>query len=236
MAKITEIHGNIFESSCQTLVNTVNCVGVMGKGIAFEYRHRFPAMYQAYARLCSQRSLKPGLLQLWNKTDPWILNFPTKNDWKHPSKLSYVEDGLRKFANTYNSKGITSIAFPQLGTSAGGLEWRDVKGLMYSYLQPLPNLDIEIYHFDTNATDSFFDRLHQRVHRFTTRDYQDHLGLRAQQAALLYEAMRDSNIKSMLDVQNVPGLGEKTFEKIYGFVNDDRQRLQTQNEVQPSLI
>lgn len=236
MAKITEIHGNIFESSCQTLVNTVNCVGVMGKGIAFEYRHRFPAMYQAYARLCSQGSLKPGLLQLWSKTDPWILNFPTKNDWKHPSKLSYVEDGLRKFADTYNSKGITSIAFPQLGTSAGGLEWRDVKELMYSYLQPLPNLDVEIYHFDPNATDSFFDRLHQRVHRFTTRDYQDHLGLRAQQAALLYEAMRDSSIKSMLDVQNVPGLGEKTFEKIYGFVNDDRQRLQTQNEVQPSLI
>jgi len=77
MAKIIEIRGNIFESSCQTIVNTVNCVGVMGKGIAFEYRHRFPEMFNSYAGLCERKLLSPGLIHLWTKSTPWILNFPT---------------------------------------------------------------------------------------------------------------------------------------------------------------
>lgn len=146
MAYIMEIYGDIFNSSCQTLVNTVNCVGVMSKGIALEFRNKFPEMYETYVKVCKQKQLKPGLLHLWTKSQPWVINFPTKYHWRFPSKMEYIEQGLKKFAETYSKKGITSIAFPELGAGLGGLRWENVKNLMYRYLTPLPNIYVEIYH------------------------------------------------------------------------------------------
>ena len=237
MANITEINGNIFESSCQTLVNTVNCVGVMGKRIAFEYRHRFPEMYQAYARICEQGQLRPGLLHLWTRSAPWILNFPTKNDWKYPSKLQFIKDGLEKFTETYAQKRISSIAFPELGTSSGGLDWNDVCVLMYKYLEPLPNLDVEIYHYDPNATDSYFTALFQKVHRFDIADYKQILNISSAQARILRNAFHSNEMHSMIELQNIRGIGEKTFEKIYAFVNSNKsRRVVTTAERQPSLF
>ncbi|MBK8981085.1 MAG: macro domain-containing protein [Ignavibacteria bacterium] len=148
MANIIEINGNIFESNSQTIVNTVNCVGVMGKGIALEFKKRYPEMFKVYAEQCKKGLIKPGILYLYKKSSPWILNFPTKNHWKHPSKLEYIELGLQKFSNEYQKKGIISIAFPLLGTMNGGLKWTDVKVLMYKYLSELENLDVEIYHYN----------------------------------------------------------------------------------------
>ena len=236
MANITEIRGNIFESSCQTLVNTVNCVGVMGKGIAFEYRHRFPEMYLAYANMCKQRQLRPGLLHLWTKNIPWVLNFPTKNDWKLPSKIKFIEDGLIKFVDTYCMRGISSIAFPELGTSSGGLEWKDVRILMYRYLEALPNLDVEIYHFDPSAQDTYFDTLFQKVHRFDALDYKNYLNISTAQARILRDALQSGEIRSMLALQNIHGVGEKTFEKIYSFVNSlESNRIVTVAERQPEF-
>ncbi len=236
MAKIVEIRGNIFETSCQTIVNTVNCVGVMGKGIAFEYRNRYPDMYRAYVNLCDKKQLRPGSLHLWKKSTPWILNFPTKKHWKYPSRIEYIEMGLRKFADTYAQKGITSIAFPELGTSAGGLEWGQVGPLMLDHLEPLPNLDIEIYHFDPNAQDSFFDKLFQTIHRFDVPDYKSYIGLTTKQAMILRDAIRNNELHNMLELQQLKGIGEKSFEKIYGFVNSlEGKRLLTESERQPSL-
>ncbi|MBX7044024.1 MAG: macro domain-containing protein [Ignavibacteria bacterium] len=147
MANIIEIDGDIFESKMQTLVNTVNCYGVMSKGIALEFKKRFPDMFKVYVRQCKERQLRPGVLYIYKKNIPWILNFPTKNHWRYPSKLEYIESGLEKFSLTYKKKGIKSIAFPKLGTLNGGLEWADVKLLMYKYLSPLDSLTVEIYHY-----------------------------------------------------------------------------------------
>ena len=236
MANIIEIRGNIFETSCQTIVNTVNCVGVMGKGIAFEFRNRFPDMYQSYVHVCERKQLKVGLLHLWKKSTPWILNFPTKKHWKFPSKLEYITKGLRKFAETYAERSITSIAFPELGTSSGGLTWSHVRPLMYRFLKPLLNLDVEIYHFDPNAQDTFFDKLYQKVHRFDILDYKTYLALPSTQARIIKEAIQNDSIHSMLELQNLSGVGEKSFEKIYSFVNSlDTNRLVTNAERQPSL-
>ena len=233
MANITEIRGNIFESSCQTLVNTVNCVGVMGKGIAFEYRHRFPEMYQAYARMCERHQLRPGLLHLWTKSKQWILNFPTKDDWKYPSKLEYIENGLIKFSDTYTAKGISSIAFPELGTSSGGLNWKDVRILMYKHLEPLTNLEVEIYHFDPNAQDTYFDNLFQKVHRFDIDDYKKYLNIQKKQGLILRNALQSGEINSMNNLQNIQGVGDKTFEKLYQFVNSlEYRRIVTSAERQ----
>ena len=238
MSTITEFRGNIFESTCQTLVNTVNCVGVMGKGIALEFKNRFPEMFDEYARYCANQCIRPGILHLWKKSEPWILNFPTKNHWKYPSKIEYIEQGMAKFSATYTAKGITSIAFPELGTSSGGLQWNQVKEVMYRFLEPLPNLDVEIYHFDPNAEDSLFDILHQRIHRFSIEDYKKYLGIRAKQAHLLIDAFRENTVHSMMEIQQIKGVGEQTIQSLYNLAKSGTQtrRLVTQAERQPNLI
>lgn len=129
---------SLFESSAQTLVNTVNCVGVMGKGIALAFKQREPQMFAAYKKICDQKLLTPGKLWLWRGNDHLTLNFPTKVHWKNPSKLEWIESGLRKFVESYKSLGITEISFPRLGCGNGGLDWDDVKPLMERYLAPLP--------------------------------------------------------------------------------------------------
>ena len=137
--------GNIFDSNAQTLVNTVNCVGVMGKGVALEFKKRYPEMFKEYQALCSQNLVAPGKPYLYHDlTSASIINFPTKDNWRSPSKLSYVVSGLDWFVENYESLGITSIAFPPLGCGNGGLSWDIVGPVMYQKLNPLP-IDIEIY-------------------------------------------------------------------------------------------
>lgn len=156
MATIKEIDGDIFESKAQTIVNTVNCYGIMGKGIALEFKKRYPDMFKVYVKQCKDKLLRPGILYIYKKSTPWILNFPTKDHWRSPSKLEYIELGLKKFSSEYFKKEVTSIAFPQLGTMNGGLNWVDVKKLMYEYLIPLENLEVEIYHFKPNTEETIY--------------------------------------------------------------------------------
>lgn len=153
---ITFIKGDIFSSKVQTIVNTVNCVGVMGAGIALEYKKRYPRMFSVYKQICDNKLLDVGKLFLYKselkdpnfgENEKWILNFPTKKDWRNPSELKYIEEGLRKFVDTYKEKGITSIAFPHLGCQNGGLDFESqVKPLMIKYLENL-DLEIEIYEY-----------------------------------------------------------------------------------------
>lgn len=142
---ITYVDGNLFQSPAQTLVNTVNTVGVMGKGVAKEFKAAFPEMYAEYRRLCELGRLRIGMLWLYKSPHKWVLNVPTKDDWRRPSKPEFVEQALRKFVETYDPQGITSIAFPALGCGNGGLDWPGVvKPLMERYLGPLP-IEVMIY-------------------------------------------------------------------------------------------
>lgn len=136
---------SVLDSPAQTLVNTVNCVGVMGKGIAKAFKDRYPAMFAAYKRVCDEHLLEPGKLWLWQGPDHSVLNFPTKVHWRNPSRIEWIEMGLVKFADSYEARGITSISFPRLGCGNGGLNWDDVRPLMERHLSPLP---IEIYIHD----------------------------------------------------------------------------------------
>ena len=136
----------IFESSAQTLVNTINCVGVMGKGLALEFKNRYPAMFDKYKSFCDKGVFKPGVLWIYKAEDgKWILNFPTKIDWRNPSEMSYIEEGLTKFVEIWKEKGITSIAFPLLGCNNGGLNPDEVIPLMEKYLNQCEGLDATIY-------------------------------------------------------------------------------------------
>lgn len=137
--------GNIFDSSCKAIVNTVNCVGVMGKGIALEFKKRYPEMFWDYSKKCNSGEVHPGMPYVFQNSDGvQIINFPTKDHWRSPSRLSYVEKGLDWFVESYQFYGISSVAFPPLGCGNGGLDWDIVGPLMYQKLKNLP-IEIEIY-------------------------------------------------------------------------------------------
>lgn len=155
----TEIKGNIFNSKAMALVNTVNCVGVMGKGIALEFRLRFPEMFNEYASICDRRLLKPGQILPYRKSTPWILNFAIKDDWKYPSKPEWIESTLQRFCANYKSMGIKSVAFPVMGAMNGGIPIEVIWKLTRGYLSKLDDIDVEVYEFDSHATDNLFNTL-----------------------------------------------------------------------------
>lgn len=147
MLTITVIkNSNIFNSQCQTLVNTINCVGVMGKGLALEMKNRYPDMFEQYKTYCFQKLIDIGKLWLYKSDNKWILNFPTKKHWNNNSEYEYIELGMKKFLETYKSKNIKTIAFPMLGCSNGGLDKDKVLEIMTKYLIKCEDIIVEIYY------------------------------------------------------------------------------------------
>ena len=133
---IEYVDTTVFNANAQTIVNTINCVGVMGNGLALEFRLRYPEMYDHYVEQCKQKKVQIGKPYLYREyVTPWILNFPTKKHWKYPSKIQWIEQGLKYFVANYKHGGIKSIAFPKLGCNHGDLDWNDVKSLMEKHLR-----------------------------------------------------------------------------------------------------
>lgn len=128
---------NIFESGMQTLVNPVNCVGVMGAGLALAFKNKYPDMFSTYCMACRENRIRPGkpFYFFEEESNTGILLFPTKDHWRNPSKLEYIEKGLDNFIENYHNWGITSIAFPALGCGYGGLETNIVIPLMVEKLK-----------------------------------------------------------------------------------------------------
>lgn len=151
------VYASLFDSPAQTLVNTVNTVGVMGKGIAKSFKERYPKMFSEYKSLCDRHVLAPGKLHLWKDPSTWILNFPTKTTWRMPSKIEYVEAGLDTFVRNYEAMGIVSVAFPPLGCGNGNLDWNDVRPLMESYLK---SISIPVYIHSVHVGDKFVPEHH----------------------------------------------------------------------------
>jgi O-acetyl-ADP-ribose deacetylase (regulator of RNase III) len=135
------------------LVNTVNVVGVMGKGIAKDFKIIFPEMFQEYQILCEKKKIDIGKLHLWRGPHKWVLNFPTKKDWRYPSKPEYIEAGLKTFVAGYGRNSISSVAFPQLGCGHGELDWeKQVRPLLERHLSNLPvEVFIHLYRKDPFA-------------------------------------------------------------------------------------
>jgi O-acetyl-ADP-ribose deacetylase (regulator of RNase III)/uncharacterized protein YwgA len=137
--------GDLFESRAKALVNTVNCVGVMGKGIAQEFKKRFPAMFEDYRERCARKQVRLGEPYAYRDASGLVIvNFPTKDHWRSSSRLADIERGLDHFNAQAASWGLTSVAFPPLGCGNGGLEWAEVGPLLYRKLHASP-LDVEIY-------------------------------------------------------------------------------------------
>jgi len=142
---LTYVAGDLFTSPAQVLTNTVNIVGVMGKGIAKEFKIIYPDMFSKYRDLCEHHQLDIGKLWLYRTPNKWILNFPTKKNWRAPSKPEYIEAGLATFVKNYSRLRIHSIAFPALGCGNGELDFEtQVKPIMENYLRNLP-INVFIY-------------------------------------------------------------------------------------------
>ena len=148
--------GNLLEANVEALVNTVNCVGVMGKGIALQFKQAFPANFQAYQKACKNNLVRPGemlVVPTGNLGDPrYIINFPTKRHWKGHSRIEDIKAGLDTLAQDIKTLGIKSIAVPPLGCGNGGLDWSEVAPLIVQALGGLP--DVEVHLFEPEGTPS----------------------------------------------------------------------------------
>jgi O-acetyl-ADP-ribose deacetylase (regulator of RNase III) len=133
--------GNLLTAQVDALVNTVNTVGVMGKGLALQFKNAFPENYAAYERACKAGEVTVGRMYVVRRlaSPKFIINFPTKKHWKQPSRLEYIRDGLRDLADQIKRLGIESIAVPPLGCGNGGLDWAVVRPLIIETLADLPN-------------------------------------------------------------------------------------------------
>ena len=137
--------GDLFESKAQTWVNTVNCVGIMGKGVALGFKQRFPDMFADYERRCKRGEVRLGRPYLFKQLiEPWILNFPTKQHWRQVTNLKDIVAGLEYLYAHYKDWGIKSLAVPPLGCGNGQLEWQVVGPTLYRYLEKL-EIPIELY-------------------------------------------------------------------------------------------
>jgi O-acetyl-ADP-ribose deacetylase (regulator of RNase III) len=137
--------GDIFESKAQTLVNTVNTVGVMGKGVALGFRKRFPEMYEDYVRRCERQDVRLGRPYFYRRlVPPQVINFPTKDHWRSVSKLDDIMNGLGYLGAHIAEWGVTSLAVPPLGCGEGQLEWRVVGPTLYRHLSSL-GISVELY-------------------------------------------------------------------------------------------
>jgi O-acetyl-ADP-ribose deacetylase (regulator of RNase III) len=147
------VTGDILKSSAEALVNTVNTQGVMGKGIALQFKKEFPLNFKVYEEACRTGTFKMGDLLVTEESSlhaqkKTIINFPTKTSWRLPSEYSYIEQGLAALVRTIKERNIRSIAIPPLGAGNGGLDWQRVKALLHQYLS---NVDCEILIYEPNV-------------------------------------------------------------------------------------
>lgn len=224
---VTVITGNIFTTKCQTIVNTVNCVGVMGAGIALECRLRYPEMYDKYVHQCTQKQVKIGSLWIYKGTDRWILNFPTKQHWRYPSKIDYLRAGLEKFLNTYAERDLVSVAFPILGADKGGIPQDRSLEIMKTYLSQA-NIDIEIYKYDSNATDDLYEKTRELLESLDIENVAKSTGIGKNQISKVIAALRSPEIVQLNQLATVDGVGIKTLEKLFQFARswDPKQQEQ----------
>jgi len=141
--------GDIFAEEAEALVNTVNCVGVMGRGIALQFKKAWPENFKAYAAACRKHEVQPGSMFVFETgqlTPPrFIINFPTKRHWRDRSRIEDIEAGLKALVKEIRKRGIRSIAVPPLGAGLGGLDWSQVRTRIEQALGILPDVNVVMF-------------------------------------------------------------------------------------------
>lgn len=161
---ISYTSGDILKANAEALVNTVNCVGVMGRGIALQFKNAFPENFSAYAKACQKKEVFPGKMFVYRTgtlmTPYFIINFPTKRHWRGKSRLEDIESGLLDLADVIRRYSIRSIAIPPLGSGLGGLDWSIVRARIEAVLEPL--VDVSIWVYEPNGAPEADKMVHRR--------------------------------------------------------------------------
>jgi O-acetyl-ADP-ribose deacetylase (regulator of RNase III) len=211
---LTYLKGTVFNAPAKTLVNTVNCSGVMGAGIALEFKLRFPEMFEDYVKKCESKQIKIGVPHIYEYSEKlWIMNFPTKIHWRFPSKLEWIEQGLKYFAENFEKRNIESIAFPKLGTNNGGLDWNEVKLLMERYLKDV-NLPIYICLDELNEAEGIEKIMVDGLNNSTIEELIKEVKLSKKQAE---NVINHLPITRFFYIFKQGGIGEKTYEKLFRY-------------------
>lgn len=220
-----EKKGNLFNSNAMAIVNTVNCVGAMGKGIALDFRLRYPEMFKEYQKICFKHILKPGQILPYTKSTPIILNFAIKDDWKDPSRVEWIEQTLQKFVDNYHSMGITSVAFPWMGAMNGGLPFETIQYLTRKYLSTLDDIDIEVYDFDPDVPCALYNALVYIVNenKFTPSELEEVSNIKARYWVKIIDAVKGTHTKSINNLCHyiVNGkriIGKTNIERLFVFL------------------
>lgn len=220
-----EKKGNLFNSNAMAIVNTVNCVGAMGKGIALDFKLRYPEMFKEYQKICFKHILKPGQILPYTKSTPIILNFAIKDDWKDPSRVEWIEQTLQKFVDNYHSMGITSVAFPWMGAMNGGLPFETIQSLTRKYLSTLDDIDIEVYDFDPDVPCALYNALVYIVNenKFTPSELEEVSNIKAHYWVKIIDAVKDTHTKSINNLCHyiVNGkriIGKTNIERLFVFL------------------
>ena len=146
--------GDVLSEKTEALVNTVNCVGVMGRGVALQFKKAFPDNFKAYAKACKMGEVEPGQMFVYETErldyPRYIINFPTKRHWRGKSRMADIESGLTALANEIRDRGIQSIALPPLGSGLGGLDWAAVRSRIETALGEL-SADVRVVVFETSG-------------------------------------------------------------------------------------
>jgi O-acetyl-ADP-ribose deacetylase (regulator of RNase III) len=227
MALIHYQKGDIFDSNTQVIVNTVNCKGVMGKGLALAFKQRYPEMFPVYQQECKTGKLRIGRPSLYQASTPWILNFPTKDHWRPPSKIEYLEKGLEYFIKHYKKAGIQSIAFPKLGAQNGKLSWDEVGPLMAKYLSQV-DIDVYIYiaerdkeyQYNEQSENSLKERIWKEFSELalSLERLNNEVRLSTRGAKQVAEARASREFTSLADIENIEGLANDSLKKIKKYI------------------
>lgn len=146
---IKATHGDLLKTKAEALVNTVNCVGVMGKGVALQFKKAYPANFKAYATACKNGEVRPGRMFVFDTGEMmearWIINFPTKRHWKGRSRLEDVDSGLESLVDIVKALKIKSIAIPPLGCGNGGLDWHVVRSRIEQAFSKMPDVEVKLF-------------------------------------------------------------------------------------------
>lgn len=210
---ITYLEGTVFNTGADAIVNTINCTGVMNAGIALEFGLRYPDLLKEYEQKCKDKEISVGHIYYFKDKEKLIVNFPTKWHFKYPSKLEWIESGLKDFAKTYKQYGIKNVAFPKLGTLNGGLDWSKVKTLMEKYLS---NLDIPVYIcLDTKKeAEGLEAKMLNIINTISLTELKQNVRLTAKQMEILKENLP---INRFWKIKEIEGIGTTTYKSIFNF-------------------
>ena len=211
MIKITD--STVFNSGAECIVNTINCVGFMGKGIALEFALRYPELEKQYIAQCRNRLIHTGELYFYNINGQKIINFPTKFDFKHPSQIEWIEEGLQYFLNNYKNWDIKSIAFPLLGASNGGLDPKVVEELMKKYLS---QVDIEVFICHSKLVEGKELEIVKAFKKIDPKSLKQYMRLTTKQINSL-ESHQDKIVR-FTDILKIEGIGVDTYKSIFKLI------------------